>query len=318
MRRLVLTCTVLLAFAGCSSAKHQVSSPPPEEVLRKAADASIALQSARYELSGDVVYQNVDASRTTGKITLNGVLLNAGEQLSFHAILGIRTGHEQGDEILSADVELIVGALQDVFLRLNSFVSEGPSPLFSAERAHQFTGTWWRIPSKKEQSTSLSMTPDPRLLNAQAQVVRVVRDRGLTTIHDRQVYRYDILLDREKLFAYLKAGAEQKGEVLDEDAVSTSLGDLKGEGEIWIDAETYVVQRLLWHLSAASLARVHDVTASFSVDFFDHDRVEPIELPTDAKEFTPFLFLNAPRAAEESDSMLPVSEDMSDTIVPEQ
>mgnify|MGYP001341521315 CR=1 FL=1 len=294
MRRLVVVSALLFPLlVGCS----RIKDPPhelPEEVLRRAAQASLRLESARYVLKGSFTSSNASGTNTSGTVDLEGMLQDAGDQLQFKAVIGITSTHALGEDIFSADVEVIVGEQQDLFLKLNNFASEGSSPLFNEEHVKQFTGQWWRIPSREEQPSSLSVTPDPRLLNAQAQVVTVVRDHGIVARGSQKAFRYDISLDQEKLLKYLRASTEEKDEVFDEASVRDSIGDIAADGEIWIDYETYYIQHLEWKLSHGTTGTAKDVTASFSVDFSDHDMVEPIVLPSDAEEFAPFMFLSIP------------------------
>ena len=312
MRRFLVTLTgAFLLFVGCAG--EQQPTIPPEEVLSNAAQASLALQSARYELRGSFVLTDSNNVATSGTLTLDGVLQDAGKQIEFDASLAAKTAHPDGDMSFAADASVIVGGPADLFVKLERYTAEGPSPFFNPELVEQFSGKWWRIPpARGEQLTSMSVTPDPRLLSAQAQVVKVVRDLGLSSLHNRPVYRYEVAVDHEKLIAYLKATAAENAQSFDEQSVRASVVNLDATGELWIDKETFYVQRLQWKIAQGVSESAKSFSVEFVVDFFDHDSAASITIPTDAAEFTPLMFYDAPSGLEMQESLLPpgMEEDM--------
>ena len=305
MRRLLaVSFGAALLLVGCTQ-KEEKLLIPPEEVLSNAAQESLILDSVRYELAGSFDVMDTNSVVTTGNVRLDGVLQGAGEQIQFDAVITTNTAYGEGDSVLSADVSVIVGGRQDLFLNLTRFESDGPNQLFNDQLVETFSGKWWRIPTREDQLASTSVTPDPRLLNAQAQVVKVVKDRGMASLHGRTVHRYDVAIDHDKLVDYMRKAATDSGSPFDEDEVRSSIGDLDADGEIWIDAETYQVQRLQWDLSQGVGDTTKSANATFSVDFFDHNSASAIVFPEDAQEFTPFMFLGAPSALDIDETLLP-------------
>ena len=304
MRRLVAaSASVLLLLVGCSHEKIE-SQLPPEEVLRNAARASLTLESARYELNGNFTVTDANDVATTGHVQLNGVLQDSGNQIQFGAVVGVTTPGEPANSVFSADVDVIVAGKQDLYVKLNEFSADGPNQLFNDQLVQQFSGKWWNLPSREDQLSFVSITPDPRLLNAQAQVVKVLKDRGMSSIHERSAYRYDVAIDSEKLIAYLRESVTEKGEQFDEEATRSSIENLSAEGEIWIDAETYYVQRLKWNVTQSVNEASKDFSINFTVDFLDHDNAESIDIPTDAELFTPLMFFDAPGVFETPEPLL--------------
>ena len=320
MKRLAaISIGVLVFLVGCTNQQQEQPTMSPDEVLRNAAQASLVLDSVRYELKGDFTMTDSNDVTTAGTIKLDGALQGAGEQMQFEADIRSKTPRGGGDDIFSATVGVVVGGSQDLYVKLHSFESEGSNPLFNDQLVGKFIGQWWHIPSRENQLASISVTPDPRLLNAQAQVVRVVQDRGMSSLRDRSSYRYDVVVDHDKLLSYLREVSVEQGKPFDEAAVRASIANLEATGEIWIDAETYYVQRLQWDVSQGSEGVMKSVTASFLVDFYDHDSVAPIELPEDALEFTPLMFLDAPSALDTDRSTLPpeIEEDIMKQLLEE-
>ena len=320
MKRLAaISIGVLVLLVGCAKQEQEQQTMSSEEVLRRAAQASLVLDSARYELSGNFTMTDSNQVATTGTVQLDGAMQGVGGQMQFEAVIGMKTPREGGDDILSATVGVVVGGTQDLYVKLHSLEAEGSNPLFNEQLVEKFTGKWWHVPSREDQLASISVTPDPRLLNAQAQVVRVVQDRGMSSLRDRSSYRYDVVVDHDKLLSYLREVSVEQGKPFDEADMSASIADLEATGEIWIDAETYYVQRLQWDVSQSAQAVLKSVTASFLVDFFDHDNVAPIVLPEDALEFTPLMFLDAPSALDTDRSTLPpeIEEDIMKQLLEE-
>lgn len=309
MKRFTVFAACSLALlAGCSrSPQQQQQALPSQEVLQKAAQASLALESARYELAGTFDTSDANDVKTKGTVNLRGVLQERGEQIQFDADISASTAHPEGDSVFAGNVSVVVAGSRDLYVRLNSFSAEGPNPVFNDRLVQQFSGKWWRVPTREDQAASVTLTPDPSLLHAQAQVVTVSRDRGLMELRGRSTYHYDVAVDPEKLVEYLGQVAAQREEPFDEQGVRQSIAELDATGELWIDAETYYVQRLQWNIKQVVSSTGQAVGAAFSADFFDHDAAPAVDLPEGAVEFTPFMFLDAPTVLNEALPDIPES-----------
>ena len=149
------------------------------------------------------------------------------------------------------------------------------SPLFA-----QMLNQWWRLPSRKNDS-GIPVTPDPELLRAQAQVVTVRQDKGLATLDGQEVYDEEVSVDESKLLAYLAQVSEQRHESFDPQQWQKTLKSTDMRGELWIDAQTFFLRRIQWHISSNDSRKPMDLT--FQIDLQSHNAADPITPPADAK-----------------------------------
>jgi len=63
---------------------------------------------------------------------------------------------------------------------------------------------------------------------------------------------------------------------------------------LWIDAETFFVQKLSWDITSYPLQTGGDTSLDFTVTFTDHNAAPEITPPKDAKEFSPYELLGLP------------------------
>lgn len=245
---------------------------PPAEVLEKAAVRSSSLQSARYTLIAEGTVRSGGALWTP-RVSIEGVLQEGGRQSQGTlAALGSVTRAE-GPVAFRIDGEFLVTSPRDFYLRLISLSVTPPSALPALEALQALQGGWWKLPSG-DAGGAPAPAPDPRLLRAQTQVVRVTRDLGMTTIHDHPAYHYRVEIDQEKLRSYLRA---QSGR-------SAAAPTIDAEGELWIDAETFYLHRLEWIVAeSASRGRSWQLvgTGSLAVELRDHDKAPGIRPPAD-------------------------------------
>lgn len=308
----VFTSCLSLFVVGCSQASD-IQMLTPEEVLSNAAQVSMDLETVRYDFSGDVNLTDANDVATNGTVNVEGFLRDSGEQLQFTLDFNATTKYPEGDSVLSATVDVIVAGSDDLYVRLERYELEGANPFFNTELLGKFAGTWWKVPSRDNQVSAVSLTPNPRILHAQSQVISVVKDKGLATLQGRPMYHYDISLDQDKMVSYLRQIADEGNGEFDETAVRASLADLQATGEIWIDAESFVVQRLHWDLLQKVTSTSQQFHTSFTVNFSDHNNAPAIVPPTDAKEFTPLMFFGIPDIPETQESAL--TPDMQDDII---
>jgi hypothetical protein len=302
--------TVLLV--GCSQPTEELSMLP-DEVLRNASQVSLELEAVRYNLTGNFEMKDSNDNPTTGTLKLEGILQDAGEQLQFSADINANTKYLEGDSIISATIDVIVAGPEDLYVHLERYDIQGANQFFNPALLKGFSGIWWKVPSRENQVASASITPSPRILHAQAQVVTVVRDKGAASLRERRMYHYDIAIDPDKMVSYLQQVNGENGEQFDEASVRSSLEDLDATGEIWIDAETFAVHRLRWDILQQVTDAGQQLGGSFTVDFTDHNNAPDIVPPADAQEFSPFMFLDAPNVLEPVESTLPA--DVQDDII---
>ncbi len=307
MRLHRLSLCVCCALVACSSPTTEQSTVAPEEVLERSTRAVQELESAQYVVQADFDLKT-DALSALGTARMDGMLSDGGEQLRFQLDLTSEVASAAGDSSLSGTVEVVVISENEVYLNLHSLSSQPSSEFFRPEMIAALAGKWWLLSEDNSPPITKSVTPDPRLLQAQAQVVSVARDRGIVQINGRDSHHYDVALDTEKLAAYLEAIALEKGQEFDKTKTTKSLEEIQGSGQLWIDAETYFVQKINWVVQSVPLDNGGTASLSFTVTFRNHNDAPAILPPQGATPFSPAIFFTLPSEAmfpEEIQNQLP-------------
>ena len=300
MRRFLVCGSLLCVLASCA----KPSGLPPEQVLQNAARASQELQSARYTLTSAFV-SKTDDRVTDMDLTMEGVLQDGGSQTQLNVRFdGSLTEGEQRYDA-KGEVDVIVAWENDVYVFLRSLSVRPEYPLFNKKAMERFMGTWWRIPTGEDQRVSSSMTPDPRLLRAQSEIVRVVKDRGIASINGREAYHYDVAMDLEKLAAFLKRVADERGETFDAAATKEFLSSLHASGELWIDTETFYLHRIVWNIPSSEAG---GLSGQLRADLRDHDAAPPVTPPAQYKTFSPLLLLDDASFLQDFQNVAPIQE----------
>lgn len=271
------------------------SSPlPPEEVLQNTARASQSLDSANYVLDGQYAIHADSLQVSSGNVHTEGTVSHGGEQLQF--LFTVNGDVTQGEQksTLSGTLEVIVAGAQAVYMKLHALNVQPSNDIFRPDLVGQFAGKWWILPSDTQTVGTVNVTPDPKVLQAQSQVVRVVEDDGLRELNGRQVYFYKVELDQQKLLAYLETLAQQKGEPFDKASMQETVSHITGEGELWIDAETFQLHKVTWDLKNVPLNTIGHIDVSVTVNFSNHNAAAPITIPTDAEMLSPAALLGVP------------------------
>lgn len=301
MRRFVLLLLAVAFLGGIplylyfKKAAPSAPSRRTEEVMALAAQKSRSLQSARLNADGRFVLEG-GALPVSGTVTLSGVLQDAGDSVQMHlavdALVSPGLDKSQTFRLLGAG-DMILAGKRELYFRIQSLSTEPDGSLFQPELIALLSGQWWALPppvlGQEGTVPGGTMTPSPSVLRAQAEVVRVVRDRGTATIDGRTAYHYDVALAPEKLLTYLGEVAAARNETLDRASLSASLSGLQASGEMWIDAETYVLRQATWEIRALQTER-GVLNGSFTVQLGDYDSALPVTPPADAKPFSPTSF----------------------------
>jgi hypothetical protein len=277
MRRYLLCgCVCLLALASCA----RKGDLPPDEVLRQAALASANLQSARFTLSADISAQG--KLPVNGKLTLGGVLQQGGKNVQTQVSVDATVGSSDARTRVQAQAEVVNEEKQDLYFNVHSLTVEPDSSALNTAALQPFIGHWWKIPQAA--SSAVNITSDPRFLRAQAEVVTVTADRGLTRINGHDAYLYDVTIDPVKLLSLMRASSEAQGRTFDEQGIRAQLAQYAAAGQLWIDARTFYVQRIRWTITSVPGA-ASPLTAHLSADLRDHDAAPAVQVPVDAMVF---------------------------------
>ncbi len=285
----------VLALSSC--ARH--SDLPPEEVLRRAVLASGQLQSAAFTVDADITSSQPEL---TGKadVRLQGVLQDGGREAEFTV-----TAHgtmKQDNEDLQADLraDIVSDRNSDLFLQLQDLTFTPPHPQWSPEMIASLLHQWWSFPSGNEAGV-VPVSPDPSLLRAQAEIVKVTQDRGIVERNGHDSYRYDVTIDPLKLSAFLERVAQENGQESDTNAILASLNGYRAEGELWIDAASFVVREISWSISAAEGESPYTLVITVMLD--QHNAARSVSIPTEAQPFP--ISLDTPLSASSASSEAP-------------
>ena len=260
-----------------------------------AAQKSRDLQSVRLNATGHFRLEG-GTIPSSGTVTLDGILQDAGDSVqmdvSVDALVAPGGDGSQTFRLQGAGEMIVVGK-KELFFKVESLSTEPDGTLFQPELLALLTGQWWTVPAPASDQAGTvpggTMTPSPSVLRAQAQVVRVTADRGTDTVGGSAAYHYDVALDSGKLLAYLEEVAAARKETIDRESLRASIAGLDASGEMWIDAETYVLKKVTWEISTLKTGQ-GTLSGSFTVLLSDFDAAPVVAPPADAKLFSPTSF----------------------------
>ncbi len=289
----LVLCFALVACSKQVSVEPQIT---PQEVLHRATLAVQTLESAQYVLQGDFDMKT-DRLSTLGTVRMDGMLADGGEQLQFQLDITAEVASSQGDSSISGLLEVVVISEDEVYMNVHSLNSQPSSAFFRPEMISALAGKWWLLSENDNPPLVKTVTPDPRLLQAQAQVVTVTRDRGITQLSGRDVHHFDVTLDKQKLTKYLAALAQEKGQEFDASKTMQTVDDIQASGQLWIDAETYYVQKINWVVQSMPLENNGTASIAFTITFRNQNSAPTILPPQGAKLFSPAVFFTLPSKA---------------------
>lgn len=286
MRRLVIITLVVLLCPACKRAGQF----PPAEVLQRATMQSVQMASARFTATvGFRIAKG--ALQADVKATFDGRLADGGQNMAtaVQADGTVLGGGSRSTFRVSGDV--MTDMRKEAYFLLKELFLD-PLPPWAAS-VEKLKGQWWKLPGGSP--TVATVTPDPHFLRMQSEVVTVTKDHGLVRLHDRDVYRYDVTIDPEKLIAFLKASALERSETFDEEATRSDVLRYRVEGELWIDAETFSLHRLRWMI--VTNEDPDGLRFSIDAELFDHGKALQIAPPAQFKMFDSTNFLPAAQAS---------------------
>ena len=95
--------------------------------------------------------------------------------------------------------EMIVATPGDTYVKVHELTSQPMHPLLAPDLLEIILGQWWILPSEESEGPDVMLTPNPNLIKAQSEVVRVTSDLGFDHIQGRMAYHYEVEVDSEKL-----------------------------------------------------------------------------------------------------------------------
>ncbi|MFH0770995.1 MAG: hypothetical protein V1926_06540 [Candidatus Peregrinibacteria bacterium] len=314
----LLACTLPL-LASCAPAETGL---PVPEVLSRAATASGQMQSAHFELDTSFTFTPSPSASVEGSAHMSGVLQDGGRQVQMRIVFDTALAGSGLPEHIAGDLEIIVGSLSETYLFVHRADVTPPHSLFDERAIASLLNRWWLLPVQSGGTPDGPMllptgplSPDPAIIRAQSQVVNVTRDRGMEMMDGRKMYHYETAVDPEKLAAFLIASRGEQGSAADDALLRQKLANVVAFGEIWIDAQTFVIRRISWNAEPFPI-REGAGTLGFSMvmDLSEVNAAGPISIPSDAMPFTPLFPL--PMNGWDS-SVLPIgSKEEQDRSVP--
>jgi len=268
---------------------------PPEEVLQNAVEESRKLQSAVFEGTARFVMGNWN-----GNADLEGVLQQGGRALKVGIDLDAVTESEGTEHSVQAEGTLIVMEADTVYVLLDELQSQPVHPLLPEAARSALLGAWWELPHRGTMSgDTVPVTPDPGMLQAQVEVVRIVRDRGMATVSGNSVRHLEVEVDTEKLIAFLRQATQEASEPFNEEEIRGEVEAMSIEGELWIDTASFVVRQVSWHIVRSqegdTAESALDIECTVRLD--KHNKAPDIVPPADAQPLTPLAFFGAQDSA---------------------
>ena len=282
MRRFVLPIVSgLLLLSACNRA----GSLAPTDVLNRATSAAADLQSAEYDVQVDFGINNktVDATATAA---LHGAVARGGQESAFS--LTLKASSKRAGQSTTVDLAGdVVTDAKNVFVQLHTLaISPETTALHNSK---DMLNKWWQIARDDTGASLHTLTPDPSFLRAQSAVVTVTKDKGIETVNGRDAYHYLVTIDPERLLALMKTSAEARGTAFDATATRAELAQYNANGELWIDAETFVLHKLSWTVTSKETPPAMHL--QFTVGLGKHNQAGPIAIPTKATPFQPELLI---------------------------
>lgn len=234
---------------------------PAETVLQYSIKANQDLASAEFTFEATFDAQDaVIAGLTSGDINAAGIIQNGGRQMQAEVSIKPESGEPIDFVMMKADEG-------ETYMR---FMTTGAD----AQAVDVLKDRWFVLPAG---ATASPLTPDPKFLRAQSEIVTVTRDHGIGRINGYEAYEYDVALDTKKLRQFFLASGSTVNEA---QGIVDQLKSLNVTGKMWIDADTFVMRRLQWLL--ASEQDNVELTGEMIIEIEDDISGARISPPADA------------------------------------
>ncbi len=274
---------VLCAFALASCVRP--GDLPAEDVLMRSSVANRGLISARFSVHTQVS----NDKGLDGFIDTDGLMQQGGRQLR----MNITTSGKTTDGMAWNGIgEMIVLSENEVYMNIHEANAVPPHPLLLLPAFTQVIGKWMRLPAPDQITPSETLTPDPRLLRLQSDVIRVVRDRGIVNLDGRDAYRYDVEVDPVRLASFVQ---ETAGDASTTQSLLAQFADIEAKGEIWIDAETFLLTRANWNVALPQMGDSTELTIQMQLS--DIGIQAPIIAPSPVEPLPEIPLLPPPEAS---------------------
>ena len=274
---------LLLVLASCTPDVPQL---PPAEVLEKAVVASRSLTSAAYTAKADFAFSGGIFGDGGGTLDVTGAINEGGRTVAGSIEASANMHDSEGQErAVHAALDTVSVESQRFYLFVRSLSSTPAGGIFDPASVARLTGVWWQF-SPPEDGAELSVSPSPRLLQAQARVVQVTRDLGRAEVDGIPAYHYAVALDPDRFFAYAQELAAESKQVIDEKALREEITSLQATGELWISAVDFHVLGFQWEIPSLRLPEGSLLRVNITVSLSDYGSAPTVEIPSQSQPFT--------------------------------
>jgi hypothetical protein len=248
----------------------------PEEVLRHAVLSAEAVTSMRFaaHVKG-VLIGHDNETVLDGSADVTGVMLHRGSVSDTTIGFSLKTPKEKKPDMKGSIHFVRIG--DDRYLRFDDFSQADEHP--------NILHRYFLLPSTPGAEASM---PDGPFLSLQSKALDVVSNDGVTSIDGHRVYHYHVRIDPAILASLSRATSPTR-------AMSGSALSLEANGEVWIDASSFVLRRAKWDVRKLPLDD-GTLAVAFNVDFTDHNKTLTVDPPEGATPLKPEMIPAMPSA----------------------
>jgi hypothetical protein len=228
---------LIVATALLLGACARPISMAPEDVLNRSSVANSGLLSARLSFEAELTDANLQSEQTHVSLTAQGTMQQGGRQLDLAFATEGNTATGTQPMTWNATGRLTVVSENEVYVRVDALEANPALPLPA-----DLSGVWYRLPSTGQSPADI--TPDPRYLRLQSESVRVTKDHGIVSMGGKRLYHYDVVIDPQRLAAYLSTLPEE----VDAEGIAQTLSAYEATGEIWIEEDTFLLTKAVWNI----------------------------------------------------------------------
>ena len=274
MRYLFAAAACLLA-AGCTQPRVQLQ---PSEVLHASVVASNTLDSFSYALQAGIRLSEDGIAAMTGALRIDGTLRRERTIATGIGSMEVARPGPLGMVMLRIDGAYALVPQQRPAIRVDGVSTASGGVMLQRDTERR----WISLPLEDSPSPMQSASRiDQRWIALQTSALQVTKDLGLAEVDGRDAYHYAVALDVDALQAMFAGQDSQE--------LRDTLRD-RLNGEVWIDADTFLLQRAVWRLSDLQMPE-GSLSMDLDVAVFDHNRAQAqiappmpneIEYPDDA------------------------------------
>lgn len=257
---------VCILFAACFN--HEPAPLPSDEVLRRTVLNSQTVDSVAY--LGTAGFQITGKYFSSGSLAIHGVLRNIDRSFYLQSDLNVVLSSNPASPKNIIVMSLSSPSPGELFIRVDSANVMLQTP---ASFSGNVLGKWWRVNSGSGSANrGGGAIPDPGLMNVYSSAIKVTSGGLEKELGGRYVYHYQVDIEPETLLKF---------------APLTSYSSVpEARGEIWIDAETFRLDRAKWFLKQFP-TQTGLATAAIDLNFNNYNRASAIIMPDESAPVMP-------------------------------